>query len=126
MYTALETGHYLLYCRRQVVQSAEHGPVIADLERTEAYRPSCRVQQYGSSQKCVGYRVRKTRWGWRGKCTAVTNSVLQESVSSVGQIEKSARPERKNFPFLSAATPAQATPVITGDCELIRNFANNN
>jgi hypothetical protein len=50
----------------------------------------------------------------------------RECVSSVGQIEKSARPERKNFPFLSAATPAQATPVITGDCELIRNFANNN
>jgi hypothetical protein len=36
MYTGLETGHYLLYCRRQVVQSAERGPVIAALARTEA------------------------------------------------------------------------------------------
>jgi hypothetical protein len=43
----------------------------------------------------------------------------------IGQFEKSARPERKNFPFLSAAKPAQATPVIACDCELIRNFANN-
>jgi len=34
--TNSKAGHYLLYCRREVVQSAECGPVIAALARTEA------------------------------------------------------------------------------------------